>query len=209
MFDQRILPTGRLPARSRRPAGKGEQLQEDSHRPASPSAVSKGRGSPTAASREALGLVVRRHVREDRTACGRRCEGQRRGLHGKPGVTGCASSTSNRLRGRPVAATASGGVSGGRRLNAETAQVAPLTPSATFHRRRQRRLARSAPCSMSASASSSASKRGPLGRSWRFRGESRAPSKELVLIGRLFADAVGVTVYRFLSRHHRLRPAIP
>ncbi len=98
----RSLPS--LPNRSRPSAGKGEQLQEDSHRQGSPSANRRG-SSSSAVSRGALGLVVRHQVREDRIACGRRCEGQRRGLLGSAGVTASAS-TSNRLRRRPVAATA-------------------------------------------------------------------------------------------------------
>ena len=95
-----VFPIGAGP-----PQVKQEQLQEDSHRQGSPSAASG-----------TLGLVVRHHVfpREDRTACGRRCEGQRRGLLGSGGVTARAytnnrdrqPSTRNRLRRRPVAATA-------------------------------------------------------------------------------------------------------
>jgi hypothetical protein len=100
----RSLPRRSLPNRSRASAGKGEQLQEDSHRQGSPSANRRG-SSSSAVSRGALGLVVRHQVREDRIACGRRCEGQRRGLLGSAGVTASAS-TSNRLRRRPVAATA-------------------------------------------------------------------------------------------------------
>ncbi|MDX6399421.1 MAG: hypothetical protein QOF27_27, partial [Gaiellaceae bacterium] len=109
MFEQPgILPTEPIPNRSRRPAGKGEQLQEDSHRP--DSVPKRGpAGFAPSASRRAHVLVVRRHVREDRIPCVRRCEAQRRGLPGNSDVTGCASPTSNRLRGRPVAATASGG----------------------------------------------------------------------------------------------------
>jgi hypothetical protein len=109
MFEQPgILPTEPIPTRSRRPAGKGEQLQEDSHRP--DSVPKRGpAGFAPSASRRAHVLVVRRHVREDRIPCGRRCEAQRRGLPGNSDVTGCASPTSHRLRGRPVAATASGG----------------------------------------------------------------------------------------------------
>ena len=74
-------------------------------------------------------MVVRRHIQEQpHAASGRRCEGLRSRLGTPKGVLGCAkTSTSNRLPRRPVAATASGGASGGRRLNAETAQVAPLT----------------------------------------------------------------------------------
>src|SRR6476620_9492208 len=103
MFEQRILPTGRFPSRSRRPAGTGEQLQGDSPPLDSPSADPAN--SPST-SKGAYVLVVRRHVREDRIPCGRRSEAQRRGLLRNSGVTGSTSQTSNRLRRRPIAATA-------------------------------------------------------------------------------------------------------
>ena len=92
-----LLPRGRLP--------QSEQAPRRSRRTAARRSTQAQRGFWRGSR---VGRASSRSPREDRTTCSRRCEGQRRSLLGGAYVAGQAASTSNRLRGRPVAATALG-----------------------------------------------------------------------------------------------------